>query len=89
MSNTKFNEKECAMDALYSQKFIASNYNISLLEASTSEVRHCFEGILAEEYKIQEELFSEMSNRGWYPTEKAEEQKVTKARQQFGTTVTA
>ena len=89
MSNTKFNEKECAMDALYSQKLIASNYNISLLEASTSEVRRCFSGILEEEYKIQEELFSEMSSRGWYPTEKAEEQKISKARQQFGTAVTA
>ena len=84
-----FNDKEFAMDALYSQKFIATNYNISLLEAATTEVRNCLQNILDEEYKIQEELYAEMSSRGWYTVEKAEEQKLSKAKQQFGTAVTA
>ena len=83
-----FNEKERMMDALSSQKFVTSLYNANLLESSTSEVKNCLSGILADEHRIQEELFCEMNQRGWYQTEQAEDTKVAQAKQKFGTSVT-
>ena len=34
-----------------------------------------------------QQLFQEMNSRGWYPVTKAEEQKLSQAKQQYATTV--
>lgn len=74
--NAKMGDKECMQDALTSQKFITGEYNTYVNEAATPEVKNTLLNILAEEHRMQGEVFTEMSNRGWYKTEPAEEQKL-------------
>lgn len=78
-----FQDKDRMMDALSSQKFLSGIYNESLNEAYHTPVKSCFSGLLEDVHRTQEELFSIMNERGWYPVETAEEQKVTAARQKF------
>ena len=79
----EFQDKDRMMDALSSQKFLSGIYNESLNEAYHTPVKKCFSGLLEDVHRTQEELFAVMNERGWYPVEAAEEQKVTAARQKF------
>ncbi len=85
---TKYDEKQKMIDLLSSEKFLTGTYNTFCCEAATGSVKNCLLSILNDEHRMQNELFQEMSTRGWYPTEKAEEQKISAAKQKFGKTVT-
>ncbi|MBR2721526.1 MAG: spore coat protein [Clostridia bacterium] len=78
-----FTDKDAMTDALTTQKHITGVYNTFECEAATPGVKNCLSSILAEEHRIGDELFCEMQTRGWYSVEKAEEQKLATAKQQF------
>ena len=78
-----FDEKTKMTDLLNCEKHMASAYNTFLSESETSAVISCLSGILNDVHNIQNELFTEMSGKGWYKTEKAEDTKVNAAKQQF------
>ena len=78
-----FDEKAKMTDLLNCEKHMASAYNTFLAESETSAVMSCLSGILTDEHSIQNEIFTEMSAKGWYKTEKAEDTKVNAAKQQF------
>ena len=82
-SSNSFGEKEILTDALSSQKFATENYNTFANECSNPSVKNEFMNILNEEHQIQFEVFSEMNKRGWYPTQPAEQQKISQAKQKF------
>ena len=50
------------------------------------ELSYMGASVLQEEHRIQEALFDEMSSRGWYPTEKAEQNKLDSEKQKFSQT---
>ncbi len=77
-------DKERLSDALTSQKFLTGEYNNYVNEAATPEVKNTLLRILNEEHSIQNEVWTEMNSRGWYPTEKAEEQKLQQEKMKFG-----
>lgn len=79
----KMNEQEKMNDLLSTQKFLTGAYNSYCNEAATSAVRSTLTSILADEHRIQEEIFNEMSARGYYPLEKAEENKISSTKQKF------
>ena len=85
---TQFDDKQQMTDLLSSEKFLTGTYNAFYCEAATGNVQSCLLSLLNDEHRMQNELFQEMSTRGWYPTEKAEEQKISAAKQKFGKTVT-
>lgn len=83
MNTCKMNDKETLTDLLSAEKFASSAYNSYCLEAATPSVRSCLCSLLQDEHRIAEEVFNEMNTRGYYPVEKAEQQKITAARSQF------
>ncbi len=86
MNNTNtscFDDKAIAMDLLNSQKAMTGNYNNFLCESATPEVKSALSDILSDEHRIQEELFVEMNAKGWYPTPKAEDTKLSEAKTKF------
>ena len=87
--NLKFDEKHMLNDALNSQKFIASVYNADTMECATPQVKSCLSGILEDEKRMQQEIFDEMSSRGYYPVETAKEEKINETKQKYGACVTA
>ena len=76
-------EKECITDLLTSQKHLTCTYNTYCNEAATPAVRACLLSVLRDEHTIGEELFNTMSNKGWYPTTKADDQKLQTTKSQF------
>lgn len=78
-----YQDKDRMMDALSSEKFLSGIYNESLNEAYHTPVKSCFSGLLEDVHRTQEELFALMNERGWYPVEDAQEQKVAQARMKF------
>lgn len=82
-NSNSFGEKEILTDALSSQKFVTDNYNTFANECSNPSVKNEFIDILNEEHQIQFEIFSEMNKRGWYPTQPAEQQKISQTKQKF------
>lgn len=88
-SNQPMQEKEMMTDLLCSQKFVTSLYNTFCNEASTPAMRSCLSSILQDEHRVQEEIFNEMSNKGYYKVEMAEETKLNAEKQKFAQTVTA
>ena len=79
----KMNEQEKMNDLLSTQKFLTGVYNSYCNEAATSAVRSTLTSILADEHRIQEEIFNEMNARGYYPLEKAEDNKISSTKQKF------
>ena len=79
----KMTEQETMNDLLSAQKYLTGTYNAFCNEAATPELRHCLCTILSEEHTIGQQVFEEMSARGYYPTEKAEDTKLNAAKQKF------
>ena len=88
-TNQTMKEKELMTDLLCSQKFVTGVYNTFCNEASTPAMRSCLSSILQDEHRVQEELFNEMSNKGYYKVEMAEDTKLNAEKQKFAQTVTA
>ena len=84
-----FDEKQMLGDLLNAQKFVTAVYNTDLLECATPELKRCLWGILEDEHSIQNEIFTQMNDRGYYPVEQAKEENLQKTRQQYGQYVTA
>ena len=85
---TTLSEQEKMTDLLSGQKYPTSIYTGYCCEAATPSVKGCLSSILQDEHRIQEEIFTAMNTRGWYPTEKAEETKLNAAKMQFSGDVT-
>ena len=83
MEQCQFTEQDRATDLLQTEKYLAGCYNSYLLEAATPEVKQCLSGLLNDTHSMQQRLFEDMNSRGWYPVTKAEDQKVTQAKQKF------
>lgn len=74
--NQNFDDKSMMSDAMMSEKYLSSDYNTYANECSDPNLRNEFLSILQEQHHIQAELYTEMSNRGWYQVENAEQQKI-------------
>ena len=86
--NKMMTEQEMMTDLLSTEKFMTGVYNTYCCEAATPAVKSCMMSLLQETHRMQGELFSEMSTRGWYKTEQAEENKLQQEKQKFGQTAT-
>ena len=85
MNTTGFGDKELLIDALSTQKFVSGNYHTFATECATNDIRNDVLTIMNEELTIQNELFTELHNRGWYQTPAAETKKISDAKQKFQT----
>lgn len=56
------------------------------IESSTPNVHQAFKSSLDETLQVQNEIYNQMSQRGWYTTQQAEQQKVAQTKQKFSTT---
>ena len=81
--NTQMQAREIMDDVLSTEKMLTGNYNTFANECATPAIREEFMSILNEEHQMQMEIFDEMSKRGWYSPEAAEQQKISQAKQKF------
>lgn len=53
------------------------------IESATPNVHAAFKSALDEMLAEQNQIYTQMSAKGWYPAEVAEQQKITAAKQKF------
>ncbi len=83
MAELVYTDKEILADALTAEKTATNNYNTFANECVHDSVRETIKHCLEQEHSIQEDVFSMMHTRGYYPTPDAETNKVQSAKQKF------
>jgi len=53
------------------------------IESSTENVHQVFCDLLTETLKLQHEISKKMEEKGWYPVEQAEQQKIQQTKQKY------
>ena len=64
-------------------KALAGLYQHSAIEASTDTIHQEFANLLSDTICMQHEIYSAMSDMGWYKTEKAEKKQISKINAEF------
>lgn len=78
-------EKDILQDCLSSEKYTTTNYNIWAGECVCEQLRSAFLNILDDEHRIQADIFNEMSSKGWYQVQPADQQQIQQVKQKYGT----
>lgn len=77
-------DDKCIMEnLLHTAKGVCDLYMHGTIESPTANVHQTFNQALNECLCIEDEIYKTMSARGWYQTEPAEQQKITKVKNQF------
>lgn len=53
------------------------------IESTTPNVHETFKTSLNDALQVQNEIYNLMSQKGWYPSQQAEQQKINQAKQKF------
>lgn len=77
------NDKELLEDILLTVKGGSDLLLHGTIESSTQNVHSTFDNALNDCLKMQNEIYSKMSERGWYPSEQADQNKINQAKQKF------
>ena len=83
MNKRKFGDKEMLNDILSNEKFMTACYNEIANECADDALKSEFVNILVDEHSIQHDVFSEMSERGWYNPKVAPQNKINEAKIKF------
>lgn len=77
-------DDKCLMEnLLLTTKGVCDLYLHGTIESSTADVHQAFDNALNESLSLQDQIYKKMSAKGWYSTEQAEQQKITKVKNQF------
>ncbi len=63
---TGLSDQQTLEDMLMTEKYVADNYNMTVLESASPQVRQALQHIQKEEQQHAEQIFNGMSERGWY-----------------------
>ncbi|MCC8027257.1 MAG: spore coat protein [Clostridium sp.] len=77
-------DDKCIMEnLLLTTKGVCDLYMHGTIESSTANVHQAFDQALSDSLCMQDEIYKQMSAKGWYQTEQAEQQKLQKVKNQF------
>ena len=77
------NDQNLMENLLILEKGGCDMYLHGTIEASSSEVQQSFKSALNDSLNMQEKIYSEMSAKGWYQPDCAEQNKMQEVRQKF------
>lgn len=76
-------DRELMESELLTIKGACDLYMHGAIESTTTEVHNAFKDALEETLNIQNKLYNLMSERGWYQTETAEQNKIDTTKQKY------
>ncbi len=76
-------DEDLINDCLVSEKQLCSTLSTAVTEAATPNVRNEFQQTLSNCFCTQDEVYKEMTKKGWYKTEAAGQNKITEAKTKF------
>ena len=77
------NDQNLMENLLILEKNGCDMYLHGTLEASSGEVQQSFKSALNDSLNMQEKIYSEMSAKGWYQPDCAEQSKMQEVRQKY------
>ena len=77
------NDQNLMENMLQLEKGVCDLYLHGSIESSTPEVKQSFKTALNDCLTMQGRVYDEMSAKGWYQTDAAEQQKLSQVRQKF------
>ncbi|MDO4544049.1 MAG: spore coat protein [Clostridia bacterium] len=76
-------DKNLMENILMLQKGVCDLFMHGSIESSTPEVHQTFNTALNDSLRMQNSIYDRMSENGWYPTEKVDQQKISTVKQKF------
>jgi len=76
-------DKEYMEDILLTSKQLTSLYHTATQESSTENLHNQFKDNMNQSLDQQHQIFSTISQKGWYPQEQADMQQINKVRTKF------
>ena len=76
-------DKNLMENILLLQKGVCDLYMHGTIEAATANVHDVFNCALNDSLCLQDSVYSQMAQKGWYPTEQADQQKINTVKQKY------
>ena len=76
-------ERNIMENILLTTKGVCDLYLHGTIESTTPNVRNAFQNALTGALDMQEDIYREMSDKGWYSPQQAQSQQVQQVRQKF------
>lgn len=76
-------DKELMENILLLEKGVCDLYMHGAIEAATKDVHSAFSSALNTSLSMQDQVYSKMSQKGWYQTDCADQSKISEVRQKF------
>ena len=76
-------DKNLMENILQLEKGACALFMHGTIESSTQNVHAAFDDALEESLCMQNEIYNQMSQQGWYPMEQAPQQQIDKVRDKF------
>ena len=77
------NDRDIMENLLLTTKGICDLFMHGSIESSTANVHQTFTTALNSSLSMQDSIYKEMSNNGWYTSEQAQQQKINQVKQKF------
>ena len=76
-------DRDLMESELLTLKGVCDLYMHGAIEASTAEVHTAFKNALNESLNIQNKIYNLIAEKGWYPMQTAEQQKIDTVKQKY------
>ncbi len=77
------NDRDIMENLLLTTKGVCDLFMHGTIESSTANVHQAFSTALNDSLCIQDSIYKEMTSRGWYSTEQAQQQKIQQLKQKY------
>ncbi|MDR1754038.1 MAG: spore coat protein [Eubacterium sp.] len=77
------NDREYMEDILLTAKTLTGVYHYATQESSTPNLHNQFQANLIDSFKMQNDIFTKMEQKGWYPQQQAPTQQINQVRSKF------
>ena len=79
------NDRDIMENLLLTTKGALDLYMHGAIESGTENVHNTFNTAFNQTLQMQDSIYKQMENRGWYASEQAEPQKIRQVKQKFST----
>lgn len=77
------NDQAIMENLLLTTKGVCDLYMHGTVESATQNVHSAFDAALADSLCMQDDIYKQMSAKGWYPAEQANAQQIAQVRQKY------
>ena len=77
------NDKKLMENILLLEKGVCDLFLHGTIESPSNQVHEAFSTALNDALCIQDTIYDKMTEKGWYPTEQAEQKKIQEVKQKF------